>query len=241
MSTTHLHIEPPMRRSLAQVVAQQLLDRIRDGSLRPGEKLPSEAALKEQFQVGRSTIREALNGLVLIGAIEVRHGQGAVVLGEAPAASDALDTAVSRAATRELLDAREAIEIAIARYAAERATDGDLDQLRVLLDTADRIVAENGSAVEEGARFHLLLAEAAQNEVCRQFIEMIRGKLQERGVDLSRSPGYGAWEVQAHRAVLDAVASGVAERAERAMARHLQDMRAIALEGWDAFRLRLTP
>jgi GntR family transcriptional repressor for pyruvate dehydrogenase complex len=238
MSTVDLHIEPPARRSLAQVVAQQLLDRIRDGSLSPGDKLPSEAALKEQFQVGRSTIREALNGLVLIGVIEVRHGHGAVVLGQAPPASDALDVAVSRAVMRELLDARGAMEIAIARYAAERASDEDLDRLRALLEQAERRVERDGAAVEEAARFHLLLAEAAQNEICRQFIEMILGKLQERGVDLSRSEGYGRWEVEAHRAVLDAVASGVAERAERAMARHLQDMRAIALEGWDTFRLR---
>jgi GntR family transcriptional regulator, transcriptional repressor for pyruvate dehydrogenase complex len=238
MSPIDLGIEPPARRSLAQVVAQQLVDRIRDGSLSPGEKLPSEAALKEQFQVGRSTIREALNGLVLIGMIEVRHGQGAVVLGEPPPASDALDAAVGRAVTRDLLDARGAMEVAIAGYAAERASDADLDRLRALLEQAERRVAETGAAVEEGARFHLLLAEAAQNEICRQFIEMILGRLKQRGVDLSRSEGYGRWEIEAHRAVLDAVASGVAERAERAMARHLQDMRAIALEGWDTFRLR---
>jgi DNA-binding FadR family transcriptional regulator len=99
-------------------------------------------------------------------------------------------------------------------------------------------VAGGHSAAEQAARFHLLLAEAAQNEICRQFIEMILDKLQERGVGLSQSEGYDEWEVAAHRAVLDAVASGVAERAERAMARHLEDMRAIAIDGWDAFRLR---
>ncbi|MDX6641736.1 MAG: GntR family transcriptional regulator, transcriptional repressor for pyruvate dehydrogenase complex [Solirubrobacteraceae bacterium] len=238
MTTKDLGIEPPVRRSLAQLVAQQLLDRIRDGSLAPGEKLPSEAALKEHFQVGRSTIREALNGLVLIGAIDVRHGHGAVVRGEGPPQSDALDAAVSRAVTRELLDARGAMEIAIARFAAERASDEDLDALRELLLDAERTIASGKSAAKQAARFHLLLAEAAQNEVCRQFIEMILDKLQERGVDLSQSEGYDEWEVAAHRAVLDAVSSGVAERAERAMARHLEDMRAIAIHGWDTFRLR---
>jgi GntR family transcriptional repressor for pyruvate dehydrogenase complex len=238
MSATNLGFEPPVRRSLAQIVAQQLLERIRDGSLSPGEKLPSEAALKEQFEVGRSTIREALNGLVLIGAIEVRQGHGAVVLGDAPAAYDALDAAVGRAAMRELLDARAAMEVAIARYAAERASDEDLDRLRALLEQAKINVERDGAGVEEAARFHVLLAEAAQNEICRQFMEMILGRLQERGVDLSRSEGYARWEIEAHKAVLDAVASGVAERAERAMARHLQDMRAIAVEGWDNFRLR---
>ena len=235
-----LLIKRPVRQSLPQLVAQQLLDLIRSGALPTGGRLPGEAELKERFGVGRSTIREALNGLVLIGAVEVRHGQGAFVLGEgaSPIASGRLEVTLRESVTRDLLEAREATELAIARYAAERASDEDLDQLRDFLDHAEARVTRDGAAVEEGARFHLLLAEAAQNAIFTQFIEMILGLLDERGHYLESSVGYAEWELEAHRVVLEAVASGIGDRAERAMARHLQDMRAILLEGWDVFRVR---
>ena len=241
MTGDELKFQQPVRRSLPQAVAQQILALIRDGTLGPGDRLPSEADLKERFGVGRSTIREALNGLVLIGAIEVRHGQGAFVLRDASsgsASAGVLDEAVRSSVTRELLEAREAVEVSIARIAAERATEDDLAALSGLLEHAEQQVAETGSAVDDAARFHLLLADAAKNEIFSQFVEMILGLLQDRGEDISKADGYGTWELEAHRAVLAAVASGNGERAHRAMARHLADMRIISFEGWDVFRAK---
>jgi GntR family transcriptional repressor for pyruvate dehydrogenase complex len=240
MTGTNLPIEPPVRRSLSQVVAEQLLDLIEQGAIAAGGRLPSETSLKDQFGVGRSTIREALKALAVLGVIEVRHGDGAYVREHTPPQERALETALERAVTRDLLDARDAMEVAIAGYAAERATDEDLQQIRELLAVSEAKVTAGGTAIEEAARFHLVLAEAAHNEICREFVEMILYKLQERGVDLSRAEGYATWEIEAHRDVYDAVASGVGERARRAMARHLEDMRVISMSGWEHFRARLT-
>jgi DNA-binding FadR family transcriptional regulator len=238
MSLSDLRIDPPPRQSLSQVVAHQLLALIRAGSLSPGQQLPSEAELKERFGVGRSTVREALNGLVLIGAIEVRHGQGAFVLPGQTSMADKVDEAVRTAVTHELLEAREAIELVIARLAAERATEEDLRALRDLLDAAETRVRATGAAVEEGARFHLLIAEAAHNDVFVEFIQMILGPLNERGEDLSAADGYGAWEITAHRELLAGISTGVGEEGQQAMARHLGDMREILFSGWAAFRSR---
>jgi GntR family transcriptional repressor for pyruvate dehydrogenase complex len=236
MNARELPLEQPIRQSLPQALAGQLLDLIRSGVLKPGDRLPSETELKDGFKVGRSTVREALNGLVLVGAIEVRHGQGAYVVGQGQTAGDGLDQAVRKSITRELLEAREAVELAIARYAAIRATDDDLAELRALLDTAQAKVDAGERAFDEAARFHLLLAEAAQNEIFSRFIEMILGLLKERGEDLSATAGYERWEVGAHAEVLRAVASGDGEGAQRAMARHLADMRRIHFGGWEQFQ-----
>jgi GntR family transcriptional regulator, transcriptional repressor for pyruvate dehydrogenase complex len=233
-----LKIEPPTRQNLAQHVARQLLAAIQSGILAPGDRLPSETELQQRFRVGRSTIREALNGLVLLGAIEVRHGQGAIVIGHGGSAGNGLQQAVQRAVTAELLEAREVTETAIARLAAERATDDDLTELGKLLDRHERRLRDEGAAIEEAARFHLLLAEAAQNEIFSEFIQMLLGLFRERGELLREGTGYAEWELEAHRDVLEAVRSGSGERAQRAMARHLQDMRVILLQGWDVFRLR---
>lgn len=241
VAAPELPIQQPVRRSLAQVVAEQLLDLIRAGALKPGDRLPSEAELKERFGVGRSTVREALNGLVLVGAIEVRHGQGAFVLGDGAVPGSGLDAAVRKGITRDLLEAREANELAIARYAAERATDEDLEEIRALLVEAEAKLSRGAPVVDEAARFHLLLAEAAQNEIFGAFMSMISEMLRERGQDLSRAQGYEQWELEAHQRLFEAVASGDGERAQRAMARHLGDMRAILLNGWEPFRLTARP
>lgn len=232
------NIEPPVRRNLAQAVASQLMELITSGQLKSGERLPSETELKERFGVGRSTIREALNGLVLLGAIEVRHGQGAVVIGAPAREQSALDGALRSAMNSELLEAREVMEIAIARFAAERGEEDDFRQLDELLTRAEEKVRAEGVAIPEATEFHLLLAEAAGNQIFAEFQQSIMPLLAQRGDEL-REEGYAEWEVGAHRAVYDAVASGDAERAGRAMARHLQDMRAILRDGWPAFRLRL--
>lgn len=232
------NIEPPVRRNLAQAVAEQLMVLITSGQLKPGDRLPSETELKAQFNVGRSTIREALNGLVLIGAIEVRHGQGAVVVGAPERELSGLDSALRRGLNSELLEAREVMEIAIARFAAERGGDEDFQGLAQVLDEADAQVREHGTAIEQSTAFHLLLADAAGNRIFSEFVRSIMPLLEQRGDEL-REEGYPEWEIAAHRVVYDAVASGDGERAARAMARHLQDMRAILRDGWTDFRLRL--
>jgi GntR family transcriptional repressor for pyruvate dehydrogenase complex len=241
MNPLDLPIEQPVRQSLPQVVAQQLLELIRSGVLAPGQQLPSEVELKERFGVGRSTIREALNGLVLIGAIEVRHGQGAFVLRNRPDMPGGLDEAIRRSVTEELFEAREAMELASARLAAEHATEEDLQAIHELLDQAEIKVRETGMAVDEASRFHLLIAEAAHNGLFVQFIQMILDDLNERGEDLSVANGYGEWELDAHRELLEAISSGSGQQGQRAMARHLSDMREISFSGWEAFRARTTP
>src|SRR6476619_3532787 len=78
-----VHIAQAPRRKLAETVAQQILDAVRD--LPAGTRLPSERELTQQLGVGRSTVREALNGLAMMGVVEIRHGQGVFVTEAAPA------------------------------------------------------------------------------------------------------------------------------------------------------------
>jgi GntR family transcriptional regulator, transcriptional repressor for pyruvate dehydrogenase complex len=239
MSPAPLNIAPPARRpNLAQSVAQQLLELIHKRELAAGDKLPSEMELKEAFGVGRSTVREAINGLVALGVVEVRHGHGAFVCADPTPSPETVDAAIRGGVTRDLLEARAAMEVAIAQYAAERADDEDLEAIRQCLRSAEEEIAQGGGAVEEAGRFHLLLAEAARNQICCEFIRMILSMMEERGVALSEHEGYPEWELEAHRGIFEAVSSGDGERARRAMARHLSDMQTIHTEGWHHFVAR---
>src|SRR5712691_5056477 len=82
-SESALTLRPTQRRKLTEEVAQQLLGQIRERRLAPETRMPSERELMRALGVGRSTIREALNGLALLGVIEIRHGQGVFVAGGA--------------------------------------------------------------------------------------------------------------------------------------------------------------
>ncbi len=91
--------------------------------------------------VGCSTIREAVNGLAMLGAVEIRHGQGAFVANAAAGleAPDAIAVALARGVTRDLFEARLIIEVETARLAAARRTETDLREIeQALVDHAAR-------------------------------------------------------------------------------------------------------
>ena len=78
---------PRRARSLTHDVVEALSSRIRDGSLAPGEKLPTEAAIMEEFGVSRTVVREANSRLQAAGLVETRHGVGTFVVGMGEAAT----------------------------------------------------------------------------------------------------------------------------------------------------------
>lgn len=235
MADIDLPIKPTSRQSLAQTVARQLLDLIASGRLQKGDRLPSEAELKERFEVGRSTIREALNGLVLLGVIEVRHGQGAVVV-DRPAPHGSLDAALRTARDVDLIEVRRALETTIAESAADRATDEHLAGLRSVLEQAERRLKDDGEAVAEAVAFHMRLAEATGNPFFIRFMELSGKLMAERGERLCVEQDYNEWELETHRWLYEAVASRDPARARRSMERHLEDAREVILDGWHAFR-----
>ena len=123
-----VHIAQAPRRKLAETVAQQILEAVRD--LPAGTRLPPERELTTQLGVGRSTVREALNGLAMMGVVEIRHGQGVFVADRPAIAGDAERSLPSKEVTDELLEARRIVEVELARLAAERRTEADLAKMQ---------------------------------------------------------------------------------------------------------------
>ncbi len=226
----------PERTSLAQTLARQILEGITSGRLAVGEQLPSESELKAQFGVGRSTVREALNGLVLLGVLEIRHGQGAFVRQSVPLNSLALEEVMRRSMSEQLMESRDAIEVVVARYAAERGSDEEYSRILHILASAEQKVQDVGSAPEESWQFHVGIAEASGNAIFVAHETMISELLLERYGNLDQQPGYSKWEVGAHRALYEAIVSRDPELAAKATTQHHQDMRVILLQGWNIFR-----
>src|SRR5689334_8949025 len=119
------------RRRLYEDVASGLEAMIRDGALSPGDALPSERELTQQFGVGRTAVREALFHLQKMGVIELRSGERAKVTRPTPAvmmeglAGTARHMLAQPDGVKQFQDARSFFEIGLARYAAKHATAAD--------------------------------------------------------------------------------------------------------------------
>jgi GntR family transcriptional regulator, transcriptional repressor for pyruvate dehydrogenase complex len=203
------------RRKLAETVAARILTAVRDQPA--GTRLPTERQLTESLGVGRSTVREALNGLALIGVVEIRHGQGTTAL---PTAFE-----LGTVEARQLHEARGVIEIEVARLAAIRRTPEQLTALDALLDDHKADLQAGRPPVVQASRFHLLLAEAADNAVFASVLRPYFRLMFERGPALyETTPAYARWELEQHRGILDAVRDGDPDRAAALMRAHVDTM-----------------
>jgi DNA-binding FadR family transcriptional regulator len=213
------------RRKLAETVAEQVLGEIRGRGLAPGTRMPSERELMAALGVGRSTVREALNGLALLGVIEIRHGQGAFVAREPDwVSAPEITAALAKGVTRDLLEARNPVETEIARLAAVRRTPADLKEIEAVLEKHGQALARKRPAARQSVRFHVALAQAAHNEVLAGFVASFAKLLAERGPALERVDGYREWELREHRGLYEAVRDGAPDLAAERMRAHLSQV-----------------
>jgi GntR family transcriptional repressor for pyruvate dehydrogenase complex len=189
----------------------------------PGTQLPSERELVQQLRVGRSTVREALKGLAMIGVVEIRHGQGVFV-----AAHESTVPAVMGIETAEAgkhREARDIIEPEIARLAASRRTDADLKALGNVLKAHKKALDKGTPPLLEASRFHILLAEAADNPVLTAVVQPFFRLMIEQGPKLYEfKSGYAEWELAEHTAIFEAVRDGDPTLAWERTSRHVRAM-----------------
>lgn len=220
-------IEPIKRVKLYEEVAARIRGLIASGELGPGQALPSERKLAEQFRVGRAVIREAIRQLEVSGLVESRHGGGNYVREitvehlVAPIASVLNGMAPLR---EELMDARLFFEPQIAREAAARATPEDLRRLQEAISRQEERVAGGSSGAEEDAEFHELLASATHNTVVERVMEVIDGLLEDSQARLFRSVERSEISLEGNRRILEAVRRHDQEAAQLAMVKHLEDI-----------------
>ena len=213
-------------------VADQILASIRDGSLAPGERLPSEAKLAELTGVGRTSVREALAALRLMGVVETRVGDGTYVRASADAAVVSNGIAQAIEQSEEALQLQEAravfetglVRLVCVRWNAEKAsTFGDL--------TTRMADAAHGERYEDYIRlhreFHLALARAADNPIVEQTEQRFLEYMDHEGwQDMERQaylPNRGEYlrhSLDEHRAIVAAIAAGNGQDASDLMHDH---------------------
>jgi GntR family transcriptional repressor for pyruvate dehydrogenase complex len=219
-------LKPVERNTLVESVVDQLLALIKNGSLAPGDRLPSERDLMKSLNVGRSTVREALRSLAMMNLVDMRPGQGSFIK-EMSLSSiinpEMLSTLMDRNLTADLLEMRKMIEPPAIELAVKRATAEELLNLQSIVDECRKLHAAGKSTAEPSARLHLEIAHCSHNEVLVMFIESVLGLLTERGTQLELHRGYYDWEINSHQELVDALTARDWHLAHRLMARHLEE------------------
>jgi DNA-binding FadR family transcriptional regulator len=215
------------RGRLYLAVAQQLLTGIATGEYVPGTRMPGDRDLAEQLDVSRTTAREAILALEIVGAVEVRHGDGTYV--RAHPAVVAMGESALDVAPRELIEARRGVEPAVAALAATRISSETVGRMRRDLAEAAEIVAEPAQLtrfMEIGLRFHGDLAHSCGNTllagIVGQFVNAESHPLWVLVNQLAVSSlAARQGQLDEHTAILDAIGAGDPDAAARVMAAHL--------------------
>ena len=198
-----------------------------------GEKLPNEFELGQMFQVGRSTIREAVKSLVTKGILEVRRGDGTYVkshcsLAEDPLGLSRLDDKYKLAL--ELMDVRLILEPEIAASAAAHATPENKAELQALCGEVERLCLSGEDHTPKDIAFHTCIARCSQNRVMEMLVPIINTAVTTFASLTHRALRQET--IQTHRAITDAILAGDAVGARCAMVMHLTYNRQTIVELW---------
>lgn len=153
------------KKSLVDMVAEQLRQQITEGVYKIGDKLPTEPELMNIFKVGRSSVREAVKLLVNMGVVRVQQGSGTFVAD--PSDNDDVSIKMSNANRVELDEVRKILDIAIVEKAVARRTEKDIERMQLSLETR-KANAKNGllkECIEADLNFHIAIADATHNRI----------------------------------------------------------------------------
>jgi GntR family transcriptional repressor for pyruvate dehydrogenase complex len=221
-------------RALSEKIIAQISDALVAGELKPGDRLPPERELAEQFGVSRTVIRDAVKTLAGRGILHVKHGAGIFVttseenaIGRLGALSDILPLQGVR--LRDLFEIRKVLEAEGAEWAARRRNDYHLKRLRGILEDAHRNSENLEVLSERDAQFHVAIAEASQNLVLvRVMLTLLDLLAQSRRESLS-IPGRAKLSLKDHERILEEIEAQRHERARETMLEHLTSVESAVL------------
>ncbi len=228
--------KPANKSTLYEDVLKQILEAVKNGRWNPGEKIPGELSLAEQFQVSRNCIREALKALSILNIIEARPGQGTFI------SEDALCQITNRELTEhlsekvsvmELMEIRIMLETQTVLWAIERASDDELERLKAIIEKERQFGRDlSKSSLQPRAEFHRILAEIAGNSLAVKFLNSIREELnaqRHRYLDLPLD----TWEglMNEHELILDLISRRDPVKAVKVMKDHVLRMKEVLNTG----------
>lgn len=219
------------KKTLGQKTEDRLMKYILDRQIGIGEKIPNEYELAEFFKVGRSTVREAVKGLVSRGVLEVRRGDGTYVISTVYMENDALGFGQIKDRYQlalDLFDVRLMMEPEIVTWACKRATKEEIRHLRGLCEEVEMLYKQGHDHIYKDIEFHCYLAKLSGNMVVERLLPVINTAVVTFANITYRSLMRETLET--HRAVVEAIERRDAVGAKCAMSMHLTYNRQVIIQ-----------
>jgi GntR family transcriptional regulator, transcriptional repressor for pyruvate dehydrogenase complex len=217
--------EPVKKTRLYEEIVRQVIDKIKSGELKPGDRLPTERDLAVELNVSRTAIREALRSMELMGLIDSRVGGGTFI--KEMTLENLMDPfagilAKNQRLIIELIEVRMLLEVEIAKLAARRINEKKIRAMEKTIVSMEKEVAEGGLGLIGDNAFHQALANAAENLAMKSITRLCG--------DLMSSTRQAALEalpdkmigVEQHKAIFEAVKAGREQEAGQLMLNHLE-------------------
>lgn len=215
---------------LTDVVAREIEQRVLEGRLKPGDRLPSERDLSVQLGVSRASLREAIHKLAARGLLESRQGGGTFVTNRLDSSFGNPWEEVLRdhpAVHEDMLEFRHMLEARAAECAALRATAADRERVRQCLSLLEESFAgqDLDRQVDSDLAFHQAIAEASHNVIVghltASLLRLMRDNLRRNLSELLQVPAAREQLLEQHRAVWRAIEQGNADQALIAATDHI--------------------
>lgn len=216
------------QKKIFEVILDQFKDLLMTKKLKIGQRIPTEMELSETWGISRTSLREALKVLNVLGIIEAKAGEGTIIKQADPENLKNIMSlvALSRGIdTVELYEVRTVIEMYSVRLAAMRRTDEDLAALKQHLAKMEHDYVNKELEIESDFYFHRSIVEASKNKILIMLMEMISGLLEEQIREtrskLASSVGTLKQFQKQHWDIFRAIEQQLPERAESAMLEHM--------------------
>lgn len=216
---------------------EQIVEKIQtfflNGDLQSGDRLPSERELASQFNVSRTSVREALQTLEMKGAIEIRRGGGSFIkTSKVQLLSEEISESIVKAENNlvyEMLELRRALEVESASLAAQRATSKDLNEIRQTVEKMAVSINEVDAGIRADLSFHLQIAQATHNTLIINLFQTLSERMEDtiRATRTHRLSDPSRYEetFNEHKEIYLAIASGDAIQAKQLMEEHITRIR----------------
>ncbi len=221
-------LKPIKPKRIADQVFEQLHELIFRGEFKPGQKIMTERELSEAFQVSRTSVRDAINKLVVMGMLEQRQGQGTFVCKPGGKTHSFMANVMSsqNATLRDLLEVRMGLECNAAALAAQRAGDDDIEFLEKSLSEIEAHVKAGRLGSSADTQFHMAIAYATHNPLqvflMKQFHDFLAYGIKENLFTLYRESRKFETIQQQHIQIVSGIKARDPMRAYIATKQHIE-------------------
>lgn len=214
-----MDITPVSSERLSDKIVNQIINMMREGSLKAGDKLPNEALLSEQFGVSRGILREALTQLQSQGYIRRKPKDGTYIQDniQGMLMNESVNELLKKATYSDLLDFREALELKMVERVIERASDEEIEELFDVLGVAGNEEIQHNM----DHYFHYKLAQASRNIFFMNFIDTYYDLISEIANKSNRDQVRRNQIAEEHRAIAKAIANRDKLVAKQAVHHHM--------------------